>query len=186
MIRSRTHREFSRRHRASAPVAALLVVAAASAAAGSPTVRRATAHVTGGSIHLSPVHSFEITGTPAQPGIEVQGRPTGQLPVMLRSWIVRRDLPELWSTSLDAGESAADLDVSLQIIGEDGRVGVLSQGEQASGEVRARAIPLPPQESLERDGSHRVSGGGVLVLDLADVRRAGRYRGTLVITIDRF
>ena len=98
--------------------------------------------------------------------------------------IVRR-LPAVWRLRLPDGQFPDQLDVQYEITGPDGRSGrlVSDGGTQSEVRVQLRAIP-PAIVSQGLDGAV-VEGGLVLYMDLESVRAAGRYSGTLTVTLNQ-
>lgn len=194
VTRSRSDREPGSRRPAYQPAAAaaFLVVACCvvpPAAAAAEAPRRGSARLVPaapGTVHLPPVHSFEIARGASEQAVAIPGRAPGPPAGPDLSWVVQRQLPRLWSTTLSDRENLADLRVSIEVVSPDGRRGAISHEDSGTVAARVAATPTVAREALATGGTRIVEGGGVLEFDLREVRRAGRYRGTLVITIERF
>ncbi len=193
MTRSRADRELPRRRPALVPAAAaaFLVVAStvvvSGARAADPPRRGSVRHQpVASTISLPPIHSFEIAHGASEQAVAIPGRgaPPPLGPDL--AWVVRREIPRLWSTTMGDREDLADLRVSIEVVSADGRPGAVSHEDSGAVTARAAATPTVGREALATGGTRIVEGGGVLEFDLREVRRAGRYRGTLVITIERF
>lgn len=193
MTRSRTVRELSRRRPALAPAAAAVLLAVAGAVVASSVwaadpPRRGSARFlpVESAISLPPIHSFEIARGAGEQAVAVPGRAGTQPAGPDLAWVVRREIPRLWSTTLNDREELTDLRVSIEVVSADGRRGAVSHEESGAVAARVAATPTVGREALASGGTRVVEGGGVLEFDLREVRLAGRYRGTLVITIERF
>lgn len=100
-----------------------------------------------------------------------------------RARIVRR-LPVLWRMRLPEGLTVDQIDVRYEVTAPDGRPGRLVAVDGPQSEVRTELHAVGPfVVSRDADGAI-VEGGLTLYLDLASVRMAGRYTGTLTVTLN--
>lgn len=101
----------------------------------------------------------------------------------VRTRIVRR-LPAFWRMRLPDDLTVGQIDVRYELTAPDGRVGCLVAADGPQSEVRAELRALAPVVvSRDADGTI-VEGGLTLYLDLESVRTAGRYTGTLTVTLN--
>ena len=101
----------------------------------------------------------------------------------VRTRIVRR-LPAFWRMRLPDDLTVGQIDVRYELTAPDGRVGRLVAADGQQSEVRAELRALAPVVvSRDADGAI-VEGGLTLYLDLESVRTAGRYTGTLTVTLN--
>lgn len=97
-----------------------------------------------------------------------------------------RSVPAVWRMRLPDEPSLHTLDVRYTVVGNDGRQHVLTADHDTGSTIGVRAVPVPPavvQADLE---GTIIEGGLILYLDLAEVRTAGRYSGTITVTLDHF
>ncbi|MCD4749136.1 MAG: hypothetical protein K8R59_07165 [Thermoanaerobaculales bacterium] len=94
-----------------------------------------------------------------------------------------RTIPSLWRMKISNAEDNGALDVSYEIKGANGRHGILSNDGRSDSEIRVATQPLAPIITEYGDGSNIVEGGVVLYLDIANARSAGRYSGTITVTV---
>lgn len=102
----------------------------------------------------------------------------------IRTRIVR-ELPALWRMRLPEDLTIGQVDVRYELTAPDGRVGrlVAADGPES---VLTELRPLVPVVVSSDSGGAIVEGGLTLYLDLGSVRTAGRYTGTLTVTLDHF
>lgn len=144
--------------------------------------------VRGSRVELAAVSSLELYDGPpqwsfAKRGVFTPGRQHLDSPPVATT-VVRR-IPDLWDLWLAEDEPFHDLNVTYELISEDGHADRLSH-PASGGEIPVRLRSDPP-EIVEHaaDGATRVRGGVTLDLDLASARFAGAYRGTLTVTVSR-
>jgi hypothetical protein len=101
-----------------------------------------------------------------------------------RTRVVRR-LPALWRLRLEPGQEPGRLGVQYEILTPDGRPDRLATPGRDDSEVRVALRPIPPLVVSVDDQGTVVEGGVVLELDLDAVRAAGRYGGTLQVTLNQ-
>jgi hypothetical protein len=102
---------------------------------------------------------------------------------LLRSEVARR-VPALWRLRLDSGQPAA-LDVTCTVIGADGRPGRLTSLDYPDAAIAVTARALPPSVVDRDDAGIIVEGSAELTLGLDATRVAGRYAGTLTVTVNQ-
>lgn len=102
----------------------------------------------------------------------------------VRTQIVRR-LPTVWRVRLAEGQDPYRLDVQYEISSLDGRPDRLGSAENGESEVRVELRPIPPIVVPDAGDGPVVEGGLVLYVDLESVRSAGRYTGTLTVTLNQ-
>ncbi len=130
-------------------------------------------------VALAPVTSTELFGGPPEWAVAV---PEGDLGPPISYTVVRR-MPDLWQLRVFGDVRPEDLDVTYELVSGSGRQDRLSHREHPESEIRVRILPAPPHVvRTERDGAV-VQGGAVLELDVAGVRAAGHYQGTITITV---
>ena len=95
-----------------------------------------------------------------------------------------RQLPVLWRMRLPDGLTVGQIDVRYEVTAPDGRLGRLVAVDGPQSEVRTELHAVGPfVVSRDADGAI-VEGGLTLYLDLESVRTAGRYTGTLTVTLN--
>jgi hypothetical protein len=102
----------------------------------------------------------------------------------VRTRIVRR-LPTVWRMRLAEGQELHRLDVQYEISSLDGRPDRLVSADGEESEVRVELRPIPPLVVPDAGAGPVVEGGLVLYVDLESVRSAGRYTGTLTVTLNQ-
>jgi hypothetical protein len=102
----------------------------------------------------------------------------------VRTRIVRR-LPTVWRMRLAEGQEPHRLDVQYEISSLDGRPDRLVSADGGASEVRVELRPIPPLVVPDAGEGTVVEGGLVLYVDLESVRSAGRYTGTLTVTLNQ-
>ena len=86
---------------------------------------------------------------------------------------------------LAEGQELHRLDVQYEISSHDGRPDRLVSAENEESEVRVELRPIPPLVVPDAGAGPLVEGGLVLYVDLESVRSAGRYTGTLTVTLNQ-
>ena len=100
----------------------------------------------------------------------------------LRARVVRR-VEQLWRVPLGGPAKAPDsYEVRIELIAPDGTVGALGVAGDPAAKVATRAVPLHPVR-IEEGGAAFLQGGVELELDLATARQAGRYEGSISVTV---
>jgi len=101
--------------------------------------------------------------------------------------VVRRSVQDAWQLRVDSAQRRRQhFDVAYQLRGANGRSGRLSQPGDSGSEMDVRLEPITPIVVFT-DGDYDVLQGGVMFyLDLAGIRRAGKYQGTLTVTFNNF
>jgi hypothetical protein len=99
--------------------------------------------------------------------------------------LVRR-VPSMWRIRLPESQAAQPFDVQYSIEGADGTPGRLTSESSVHSSIAVQLRPIPPLTTRGSDDSETAEGGVVLYLDLEDVRSAGRYRGTMTVTVHQF
>jgi len=103
----------------------------------------------------------------------------------LESRIVR-EIPAIWSMRVRDEEELHSFDVHYRIVASDGSPDRMRLNDRSDSEIRATLEPLTPAVVLRDDDSVVIEGGAILVLDLQSVRTAGRYTGTLTVTVNHY
>jgi hypothetical protein len=86
---------------------------------------------------------------------------------------------------LTEGQEPHRLDVQYEISSHDGRPDRLVSADGEESEVRVELRPIPPLVVPDAGDGTVVEGGLVLYVDLESVRSAGRYTGTLTVTLNQ-
>lgn len=137
-------------------------------------------------IRLEPVSVRELL--PASQAI-VAGQWSGQSSNLTASLglppLVRR-VPTMWRMRLSENQATQPFDVQYSIEGLDGTPGRLTSESSVDSSIGVQLRPIPALTTREADDAESAQGGVVLYLDLEDVRSAGRYRGTLTVTVHQF
>ena len=137
-------------------------------------------------IKLSGVRLAELI--PGESEVVSHGRWTGSYSVFdaraPRTQIIRR-LPALWRMRLARGDQSDRLDVQYEITDQTGRRGHLAASGAPDSEVRVELRPIPPLVISEDAAGEVLEGGLVLYIDLASVRTAGVYSGTVTVTLNQ-
>jgi hypothetical protein len=96
---------------------------------------------------------------------------------------VVRTVQSLWRLRVPSSTSGDDLDVSYEVIGANGHRGCLNNEDRPSSEILVTVHPTAPL--VTQRGKHWafVEGSVVLNLDISSARNAGRYSGTIIVTI---
>ncbi len=139
-------------------------------AGGSPGSRSAAA-VAGASVSLgawSPTRTARTSGFPKAP-------------------VIRRSVQDAWQLRVDSAQRRRQhFDVAYQLRGANGRSDRLSHAGYRDSEIGVRLESITPTV-VSTDGDYDVLQGGVMFyLDLAGIRRAGSYQGTLTVTFNNF
>lgn len=103
-------------------------------------------------------------------------------PQALRARVVRR-VDKLWRVALEGSRKEPDAhEVRVELIAPDGTVGALGVAGEPAAKIAIRAVPLNPVR-IEEGGAAFLQGGVELELDLATARQAGRYEGSISVTV---
>jgi hypothetical protein len=101
--------------------------------------------------------------------------------------IVRRTVEDAWQVRIDTSTRRdAYLDVGYQIYADNGTAGMLSNVSDRTSQIAVRLEPITPVVVGVEDGYELLQGGLIFHLDLATVRRSGRYQGALTVTFNNF
>ena len=137
-------------------------------------------------LRLEPVSIRELV--PASQAISA-GRWNGHASGFTQSFntprLVRR-VPTMWRMRLTDEQALQPFDVQYTIEGTDGTRGKLTSEDSTDSTIGVELRAIPPLTTRGADDSETAEGGVVLYLDLDDVRSAGRYRGTLTVTVHQF
>jgi hypothetical protein len=106
----------------------------------------------------------------------------GNRPPAFRARVVRR-VEKLWRVAVEGSTTAPEsYEVRVDVIAPDGTAGVLGIPGDPASRLAARIVPLHPVR-IEEGGATFLQGGVELELDLAAADRAGRYEGSLSVTL---
>ncbi len=94
-----------------------------------------------------------------------------------------REIPAMWEMSVPSGTPIERLEVVYDLISASGRRQRLSAGSADGEGFAVRVRPLPSIVVSEDEHRAIVQGGALLELDVGLVRRAGRYSGSLQVTV---
>ncbi len=97
--------------------------------------------------------------------------------------MLTRKIPAMWEMSVPAGTSVDRLEVVYDLISASGRRQRLSAGAADGEGFAVRIRPLPSIVVSQDEHRAIVRGGALLELDVSLVRRAGRYSGSLQVTV---
>ncbi|MDX1388367.1 MAG: hypothetical protein R3344_04210 [Acidobacteriota bacterium] len=139
-------------------------------------------------VRLDPVEPSEMLADGVSLSIsEGRYRPGGFGPdgPAFDAQIVRR-LPAIWWMRLRDPSELDSLGVRLDLTSVDGSRDRLGHSLEHESEIRVTVRPLDPVVSRDDVDSVVIEGGALLILDLSEVRSAGRYTGTLTVTVDHF
>jgi hypothetical protein len=136
-------------------------------------------------VTLEPLRAAEVFGTEASASFTMGPWHSGGVaaPTALRVDVARQ-IPAIWRMRLPDGQLAA-LDVSCTVTGADGRPGRLTSLDRPDAEIAVTARALPPSVVDRDDGGIMVEGGAELLLRIDAARVAGRYAGTLTVTVNQ-
>jgi hypothetical protein len=106
----------------------------------------------------------------------------GNRPPAFRARAVRR-VEKLWRVAVESSTLAPQsYEVRVDVIAPDGTSGALGIPGDPASKLAARIVPLHPVR-IEEGGATFLQGGVELELDLAAAERAGRYEGSLSVTL---
>jgi hypothetical protein len=137
---------------------------------------------------LERIRTAELTGHGEGRALALASASYGGWGLDLSPWIieVERDLSAIWRMPLDASGAASALDVSYQLVARNGHEGSLSHVNRPESEIRVFIEPGLPQIRDDGPEGPVVEGGAVLRLRIEGARVAGRYSGTLIVTVNHF
>ena len=141
-------------------------------------------------VELPPIRAFELgLAGPAQAqpvlgGGHSMNRAVAELPSLTLT--VERELPGLWRLRVPAGMRLGATLVSYQIVAGSGAAGRLSNVELPEEGIPVRVVGSGPLVVESDEESAVLEGGATLHLDLSEVRHAGRYVGTIQVTMNNF
>jgi hypothetical protein len=154
---------------------------------------------------------LELLGTPRPGVLQVGPRisllpvgpaelvPDGQRSVALGTWrggfdsfegagaatSISRRVPTVWRMRLADAQDLGRVDVQYEVTDTKGRPGRLASAGATGSEVRVELRPIPPLVVSDDADGIVIEGGLVLHVDLESVRSAGRYEGTLTVTLNQ-
>ncbi|HBB30308.1 MAG TPA: hypothetical protein DDZ80_24470 [Cyanobacteria bacterium UBA8803] len=96
---------------------------------------------------------------------------------------ITRDLPGLWRMQIPTSESPDSLHITYDLQGANGNFSKLSSIDNSSSEITVNLQSLPLTVVSQDPDTALVEGGVRLVLDPTFARVAGKYKGTLTITV---
>jgi hypothetical protein len=175
-----------RRRIAAALIATLLMAGAASAAAPAEPTAKPTAGTMrpgwvqvalAGEVTLGAVGAGDLFGGAAT---QARGADAAELPPAT----VTRAVPRLAQLRLADGVDLALVQVSFELVGANGKRGVLSGADDPSAEIAVVFEPLPPQPLGREGGALLVDAGAIISLDFSRAGAAGRYAGQLTVTVN--
>ncbi|OFV80150.1 MAG: hypothetical protein A2Y78_15315 [Acidobacteria bacterium RBG_13_68_16] len=171
---------------AAALIATLLAAGAASAAAPAEPTAKATAGTLSpgwvqlalvGEITLGAVGAGDLFGGAAA---QARGADAAQLPPAA----VSRAVPRLAQLRVADGVDLALVQVSFELVGANGKRGVLSGADDPNAEIAVVFEPLPLQPLGREGGVLLVDAGAIISLDFSRAGAAGRYAGQLTVTVN--
>jgi hypothetical protein len=137
---------------------------------------------------LERISTAELTGHGEGRALALASSSFGGWGLDVSPWIieVERDLSSIWRMRLDQSGAASAMDVSYQMVAGNGREGALSHVSRPESEIRVSIEPGLPEIRDDGPESPMVEGGAVLRLRIEDAHVAGRYSGTLIVTVNHF
>ncbi len=175
-------------------VAAMLGPGSASAQVGSgsrplpvrlvPAARVGRLHVVH-KVKLQKIASAEIA--PAGSAISLgtyRGRGGGMSSPPPVATVIVREKPRVWWMVLPKGADPAAISVDMSITAPDGTPGCLQAADGARSYIRALVFPTPVEVVFRRHRT-RVQGGAAFELHVEDAWEAGKYVGTLAVTVNQ-
>ena len=96
---------------------------------------------------------------------------------------VTRGIASLWQYLLPEGGDPNSLDIALGMVAANGEADRLSLANGNPGWIAIKLEPTRPTLVSKTKRGLLLEGGALLELDLANARQAGRYVGTLIVTI---
>ena len=112
------------------------------------------------------------------------GNTIGELPGA--SAIIQRTIPDAWQLAVEAGDLTRHYDVDFVLHDAYGRAGRLSLGEDRSSTLGVTLESHTPVVVASEGDFEVLQGGITFYLDLSRVRHAGRYQGSLTVTLNSF
>ncbi len=97
-----------------------------------------------------------------------------------------RSVPSVWRMRLRGEEALPTIDVRYNMRGLDGRQDLLTHRDGSDSAIHVRVLAIPPELATRDVDGTVIEGGLMLYLDLAEVRSAGTYSGTLTVTLEHF
>ena len=139
-------------------------------------------------IRLDPVHPAELLLAAGDQAASMgTWRPGGRVPDQrMGDQRVVRHVPFVWRMHVPDEELIGAMAVRYDVTAPDGRTNTLSALDGSDSEIRMIVRSTPPVVVTRDSDGAVVEGGLTLYLDLAQVRSAGTYTGTLTVTIDHF
>ncbi len=138
-----------------------------------------------GGFSLERVRANELHGGGSDLALRLGLRPRGggafRTPSL--NTMVFRDLPHLWSLEVQGGEKPRDLRVMTELRSPTGEENQLSHERHPELLLPVRVEERLPRWVEDARGRAHLEGGARLTLDLSTITSAGRYRGTLTITV---
>lgn len=149
------------------------------------------AEVLGATLGSGPTRSGRVatavTGASISWGARSSTRLAGASPGFPEAPAVRRSVQDAWEMRVDSTLRRRQyFDVAYQLRGADGQSGRLSYLGDRGSHIGVRLESIAPTV-VSTDGDYDLLQGGItFYLDLANVRRAGQYQGTLTVTFNNF
>lgn len=139
-------------------------------------------------MELPPIRAFELgLGGPmlaraVAEGTESTHRDVAELPSLTLT--VERELAALWRIRVSAGARLPSIQIGYQVVAGNGAIGRLSNAELPEEEIPVRVVGSAPSVIESDEESTVLEGGATLFLDLSKVRHAGRYVGSVQVTLN--
>jgi len=130
----------------------------------------------GGEVTLGPVGAGDLFAGPEG----ARGFEAAELPPA----VVSRAVPRLAQLRLADGVDLALVQVSFELVGANGKRGVLSGEGDPNAEIAVVFEPLPLQPLGREGGALLVDAGAIVSLDFSRAGAAGRYAGQLTVTVN--
>jgi hypothetical protein len=131
----------------------------------------------GGEVTLGPVGAGDLFGGATA---QARGADAAELPPAT----VTRAVPRLAQLRLADGVDLALVQVSFEVVGANGKRGVLSGADDPSAEIGVVFEPLALQPLGREGGVLLVDAGAIVSLDFSRAGAAGRYAGQLTVTVN--
>jgi hypothetical protein len=139
-------------------------------------------------LSLEKISTAELTGHGRGRALALGTPSFGGWGLDLSPWVIEvsRELPSIWSLRLGRGGEASALDVSYELVGSNGHEGTLSHVDRPGSEIQVLVEPGLPELRDEGPEGPVLEGGALLRLRIEGAHVAGRYSGTLIVTVNHF
>lgn len=139
-------------------------------------------------LSLERISTAELTGYGRGKALALGSSSFGRWGLDVSPWIIEieRELPSIWSLRLDPKDAPGAVDVSYELVAGNGHEGALSHRERPDSEIQVLIEPGIPEIRDEGPGEAVLEGGAVLRLRIEGAHVAGRYSGTLIVTVNHF